>query len=83
MTLDEEIKHCIKMLRDSDADTGFMHESFHKDNPADFTRTWFAWVNTLFGELILKLEKENKKNRTRGEVYIGTASPLPQHGKKW
>lgn len=57
---DDEIKHCIKMLRDTDANTGFMHESFHKNDPTDFTRTWFAWVNTLFGELILKLEKENK-----------------------
>lgn len=57
---DEEIKFCIKMLRDTDAGTGFMHESFHKDNPEKFTRTWFAWVNTLFGELILKLEEENK-----------------------
>jgi meiotically up-regulated gene 157 (Mug157) protein len=57
---DSEIRQCIKTLRDTDADTGFMHESFHKDNPKKFTREWFAWVNTLFGELILKLEKENK-----------------------
>ena len=57
---DAEIKTCIRMLRDTDADTGFMHESFHKDNPAKFTRSWFAWVNTLFGELVLKLEKEGK-----------------------
>ncbi len=57
---DEEIKYCVKMLRDSDANTGFMHESFNKDNPEKFTRSWFAWVNTLFGELILKLETEDK-----------------------
>lgn len=57
---DKEIKHCITMLRNTDAGTGFMHESFNKDNPEKFTREWFAWVNTLFGELILKLEKENK-----------------------
>lgn len=57
---DEEIKFCIKMLRDTDANTGFMHESFHKDNPDKYTRSWFAWVNTLFGELILKLESEDK-----------------------
>jgi meiotically up-regulated gene 157 (Mug157) protein len=57
---DAEIQQCIKVLRDTDANTGFMHESFHKDNPKKFTRTWFAWVNTLFGELILKLEKEGK-----------------------
>jgi meiotically up-regulated gene 157 (Mug157) protein len=48
------------MLRDTDADTGFMHESFHKDDPTKFTRSWFAWANTLFGELIVKLEKEGK-----------------------
>lgn len=32
-----------------------MHETFHKDNPENFSRSWFAWANTLFGELILKL----------------------------
>ena len=42
----------------TDAGTGFMHESFDKDNPDDFTRKWFAWANTLFGELILKLYNE-------------------------
>lgn len=57
---DQEIKECIKMLMNTDAGTGFMHESFHKDNPAKFTRPWFAWQNTLFGELILKLVNENK-----------------------
>ena len=57
---DEEIKICIKMLMDTDAGTGFMHESFHKDDPTNFTRAWFAWQNTLFGELILKLVNEGK-----------------------
>ena len=59
-TKDVEIKACLRQLRDTDADTGFMHESFHKNDPSNFTRSWFAWVNTLFGELILKLEKEGK-----------------------
>ena len=57
---DQEIKECIKMLMATDAGTGFMHESFQKDNPAKFTRAWFAWQNTLFGELILKLINEGK-----------------------
>lgn len=57
---DQEIKACIKQLTSTDAGTGFMHESFHKDNPAKFTRSWFAWQNTLFGELILKLVNEGK-----------------------
>ena len=52
-----EIRQCLRWLRDTTAGTGFMHESFNKDNPADFTRSWFAWANTLFGELILHLSK--------------------------
>lgn len=56
----QEIKQCVKMLLNTDAGTGFMHESFHKDNPVNFTREWFAWQNTLFGELILKLVNEGK-----------------------
>ena len=52
---DEEIRHCLCQLMTTDAGTGFMHESFHKDNSEVFTREWFAWQNTLFGELILKI----------------------------
>jgi hypothetical protein len=35
-----------------------MHEAFHKDDSTRFTREWFAWANTLFGELVLKVERE-------------------------
>jgi meiotically up-regulated gene 157 (Mug157) protein len=61
-TDEEEIRYCIQTLRDTDGDTGFMHESFHKDNPSNFTRKWFAWANTLFGELIIKLIDQGKLN---------------------
>ncbi|WP_029903140.1 glycoside hydrolase family 125 protein [Prevotella sp. 10(H)] len=57
---DEEIQSCVRMLMNTDAGTGFMHESFNKNNPENFTRSWFAWQNTLFGELILKLVNEGK-----------------------
>lgn len=57
---DQEIKQCIQMLMLTDAGTGFMHESFHKDDATRFTRKWFAWQNTLFGELILKLIDDGK-----------------------
>jgi meiotically up-regulated gene 157 (Mug157) protein len=53
-----EIRQCLRWLRDTTAGTGFMHESFHCDKAEDFTRPWFAWANTLFGELILKLAQE-------------------------
>lgn len=61
-TDDEEIRQCIQMLIDTDAGTGFMHESFNKDNASKYTRHWFAWQNTLFGELILKLIDDGKLN---------------------
>jgi meiotically up-regulated gene 157 (Mug157) protein len=57
-TDDAEIRMCLRWLRDSTAATGFMHESFDKDSASTFTRPWFAWANTLLGELVLKLAKE-------------------------
>lgn len=57
-TDDSEIKNCLEMLKSTHAGTGFMHESFNKDDSKDFTRKWFAWANTIFGELILKIAAE-------------------------
>ncbi len=54
----EEIAACIKTLRNTDGESGFIHESYHKDDPTRFTRKWFAWANTLFGELIMKVSQE-------------------------
>ncbi len=57
-TNDAEIRHCIRLLRTTHAGTGFMHEAFHKDDPKNFTRSWFAWANTLFGEFLWKVYKQ-------------------------
>ncbi|MBR4821613.1 MAG: glycoside hydrolase family 125 protein, partial [Bacteroidales bacterium] len=57
---DAEIRDCIRTLLSIDAGTGFMHEGVWKDDPAKFTRSWFAWANTLFGELILDLYTNGK-----------------------
>jgi meiotically up-regulated gene 157 (Mug157) protein len=54
---DAEIKTCIAMLRKTHAGTGFMHESFHKEDATKFTRKWFAWSNTIFGELLWEVFK--------------------------
>ncbi len=59
-TDDQQIAQCVKTLVATDAETGFMHETFHKDDPTKYSRHWFAWANTLFGELILKLVNSNK-----------------------
>lgn len=49
-----EISQAIQMLKASAAATGFIHESYNRDDSAVFTRAWFAWANTLFGELIAR-----------------------------
>ena len=56
---ENEIAECLRMLKHTHSGTGFMHETFQKNDPANFTRSWFAWANTLFGELLIKVEKEH------------------------
>ena len=51
-TDETEIADCLKMLADTHAGTFFMHESFHKNDPATFTRKWFAWANALFAQML-------------------------------
>jgi meiotically up-regulated gene 157 (Mug157) protein len=56
---DEERWHLLQMLITTTAETNFMHESFHPDNPQHFTRSWFAWANSLFGEYVLHLVRHH------------------------
>ena len=53
-----EISHTIQLLKASAAATGFMHESYNRNDSANFTRAWFAWANTLFGELIARTAQQ-------------------------
>ena len=55
----EEIRRCLSWLMTTTAGTGFMHEGINPDDPADFTRPWFAWSNSLFAEFVLKLYREH------------------------
>lgn len=50
-----EIAGSLRILAASDAGTGFMHEAFDASDPSHFSRAWFAWANSLFGELMLAL----------------------------
>lgn len=49
-----EIENIINTLMKTDAGTKHMHESFCTDDPNAYTRSWFAWADSLFSELIIK-----------------------------
>lgn len=58
-TSESEIRQCLLWILATDAGTDFIHESFNKNDPTHFTRDWFAWANSLFGELIVKISREH------------------------
>ena len=37
-----------------------MHESFDPNDPSQFTRSWFAWANSMFGELVYRMYEEGE-----------------------
>ena len=54
-----EILQCLSCLATTHAGTNFMHESFDKDHPETYTRSWFAWANSLFATLMVGLMEED------------------------
>lgn len=51
----EEINEILDMIKKTDAGTNYIHESFDKDNPSNYTRSWFAFANSLFSKLMYNL----------------------------
>lgn len=48
----KEKLECLETIARTHAGTNFMHEGFDVDDPAKFTRPWFAWANTLFAQML-------------------------------
>lgn len=63
MTSDDEneIAACLKILKNTHGGTYFIHESVNVDKSKDYTRPWFGWANSLFGELILELRDKHPR----------------------
>ena len=57
-TLFEEKSACMDLLVQTTAHTGLIHEAFWKDDASRYTRPWFAWANSLVGELLYTMAKE-------------------------
>ena len=54
-----EIADTLGTIVASSACTGLMHESFQANSFGAYTRPWFAWANSLLGELILQLAEQH------------------------
>ena len=52
---DKEILQCLDTLKNTTANTGFMHEAFYADDPTNYVRPWFSWANSFYGEMIMDL----------------------------
>lgn len=55
--IDSEITECINLVRNSSL-LGLVHESIDVNDINKYTRSWFAWANSLFAQAILKIAAE-------------------------
>ena len=55
---EHEVSRLLQQLMVTSDPNSLMHESFNKDTLSSYTRPWFAWANTLFGDLVLKIASD-------------------------
>ncbi|GKT64301.1 DUF1237 domain-containing protein [Colletotrichum tofieldiae] len=75
--VEKEVEEQLRMVLDSTAGTGVLHESVNSWNENDWTRAWFGWANGLFGELLLRIEDEEKKKGGDGGLLAKSWQDLP------
>lgn len=47
----DDRRRLLRMIADTDAGTGHVHESIDVDDPTLFSRPWFSWAESMFCEL--------------------------------
>jgi meiotically up-regulated gene 157 (Mug157) protein len=67
----DEISLLVGTLLKTHAGTGFMHESFDPNDPQKFTRSWFAWANSMFGELLYRLYEQGLLETVMNKIDAG------------
>ncbi|GAB3249093.1 glycoside hydrolase family 125 protein [Kineosporia babensis] len=51
----ERQRELVALQVATDAGTGRIHEAFDMDDPAQFSRPWFSWADSMFCELALEV----------------------------
>ncbi len=64
----------LRMLVASAAGTRLMHESFHPDDPSQFTRPWFAWANSLFAQFVMEWATREERTGQSGRSAVDTSA---------
>ena len=80
-TRDTAVAEQLRMVLDSTAGKGVIHETVNAWSEYDWTRSWFGWANGLFGELILKIAEDEKSRQVgKGEGLLGRLwqDPAPE-----
>ncbi|KAH7410049.1 hypothetical protein DE146DRAFT_674836 [Phaeosphaeria sp. MPI-PUGE-AT-0046c] len=55
---ENEVVANLRMILNSTAGLGLIHESVNAHNSQRYSRSWFSWANGLFGQAILEVEKK-------------------------
>ncbi|GGC85115.1 glycosyl hydrolase [Thalassobacillus devorans] len=48
-----ERQSILNMMKNTHGNTFYMHEGFNASHPEQYTRSWFAWANSMFSEFVL------------------------------
>jgi uncharacterized protein len=64
-----------EQLVQASAGTGWMHESFDPSDPSRYTRSWFCWADSLFAELVLRLQLSDDDNNKSSTSSNGCPDP--------
>ncbi|KAJ2238219.1 hypothetical protein H4R99_007040 [Coemansia sp. RSA 1722] len=49
----DEVKECLDQLVATTSDLGLMHESVHVYRTSNYSRSWFAWCNSLVSQFVI------------------------------
>lgn len=70
--LEAVVAEQLRMVLDSTSGYGVVHESVNSWNGNAFTRSWFGWANGLLGELVIRVEAWEHKNKpSDGQGLLG------------
>ena len=76
----DERVHLLDLLKTTTAGKGLIHENFDvsQTSGSGFGRLWFAWGNSLFGEVLLNMAME--EGALGADILFGTGQPAVKIG---